>query len=120
MSLNHISLIEVRSNRVGVGGSVRIAKGFWLHAGKLLDSSNENELKVIDKGTFILTTKRYIFLGGGKTIDQPLSRIGSIVPFPDGIGIARSNKQKIEYFSGGYYWPNISSIIKGVVNRFGK
>jgi hypothetical protein len=79
----------------------------------------DNVLATLDTGDLLLTTKRYAFVGVKRSVAQPLSRITSIQVYNDGIGVSRSNKQKVEYFLGDYHWPLMAAIIKGTAKKAG-
>lgn len=119
--LPNVSLLEERSRRVpgGLGSfSFRIVKGVWYHTGRLSQPQYASALTTLDSGVLVLTTARYLFVGRARSIDQALTKITSVRPFNDGIGIARTNKQKLEYYQGSYHWPMMSSIFMGVLRRF--
>ena len=119
-TLKNIEYCEERQKRVSSGGgsySFRITKGVWFHTGKLSSPQYTSVIQGLDTGMLIVTSLRFVFVGNKKNIDQPLTKITSITPFRDGIGIARSNKQKTEYFKGDYHWPVISSIFIGLIKK---
>lgn len=80
------------------GLSIRIMSGVWYRIGQ---ASGGTEVRIvpIDTGTFALTTKRIIFHGEKKSLSYNLETIVSVRSFQEGIGLGRSKKQKIEYFS---------------------
>tara|TARA_Y100000996_G_scaffold313771_1_gene249986 strand:+ start:75 stop:1067 length:993 start_codon:yes stop_codon:yes gene_type:complete len=80
------------------GLSIRIMSGVWYRVGQ---ASGGTEVKIvpIDTGTFALTTKRIIFHGEKKSLSYNLETIVSVRAFEEGVGLGRSKKQKIEYFS---------------------
>ncbi|MBA7619589.1 hypothetical protein ES703_26928 [subsurface metagenome] len=104
-----VSLLQPRAVRHGSygGGSIRIAKGIRIGGGQFRAESSE-ELRNIDRGTLALTDKRFVFIGGKRTINVPLGKILSVEPhrslWPPALGIAlhRTGKQKTEYFTN---WP---------------
>lgn len=103
--LFNISFLEprmVRQTRGGYGGpSIRLAKGISFRFGGVsARSESHEELKKIDQGTLILTTKRLVFIGSKRTVNIDLRKILAIEPYKDGIGSQRENKQKTEYFIG--------------------
>jgi hypothetical protein len=119
--LQNTSLSEERIQRTSSGSgafSFRVAKGVWFHTGRLSQPEYASTLQVIDSGSLVITNKRYGFVGNNKSVDQSLSKIIAIKPFNDGMGIVRSNKQKVEYYKGSYHWPLIASIFMGVVKKY--
>lgn len=42
----------------------------------------------IDRGTFVLTNKRYAFVGPSKTVSAKIDRVVSLTSYSDGISIA--------------------------------
>jgi hypothetical protein len=121
LALTTASLLEERSRPVpgGLGSfSFRVTKGVWYHTGRLSQPQYASVLTPLDKGALILTNMRYVFVGQARSIDQSLSKIISLRPFNDGMGIARTNKQKLEYYQGPYHWPVMASIFLGVLKRF--
>ncbi len=118
--LSSIDYLEERSKRVSSGGggfSFRVTKGVWYRTPALNSPQYANVITQLDSGVLILTNKRYIFTGSSKNIDVPFTKITSIDPYQDGVGIARANKQRTEIFTGSYHWPLIISIITGFVKR---
>jgi hypothetical protein len=41
----------------------------------------------------------------------------AVEPFSDGIGVSRSNKQKTEYFVGGFDGLMIKAVIEGAIKN---
>ena len=80
------------------GLSIRIMSGLWYRIGQA-SGGTEVGIVPIDTGTFALTTKRIIFHGEKKSLSYNLETIVSVRSFQEGIGLGRSKKQKIEYFS---------------------
>jgi hypothetical protein len=116
LSFNNIVLSEERSQRAYGSVSFKVAKGVWFNTGKIFQA--ESSIQQLDMGTFAVTNKRYIFIGQKKSVDQSLSKITTIQPFNDGFGIMRSNKQKIEYYSGTYHFPLVVSLLMGIVKKY--
>lgn len=56
--------------------------------------------KMLDRGTFVLTNKRYAFIGSSKTVSAKIDRIVSVMLYQDGFALARAGKQSIEFFLG--------------------
>jgi hypothetical protein len=120
-SLQNITLSEERSQQKSPGFgsfSFRVTKGVWFHTGRLSQPEYASALQILDTGTLILTTKRYVFIGANKSVEVGLSKVTAIKPFTDGLGVVRSNKQKVEYYQGGCHWPLIGSIFMGVVKKY--
>jgi hypothetical protein len=118
LNFNNIVLSEERSQRSSGSFSFRVTKGVWFHTGRIFQPGSS--IQQIDIGTFAVTDKRYVFVGGKKSVDQSLSKITTIQPFSDGFGVSRSNKQKIEYYSGTYHFPLISSLFMGIIKKYGQ
>jgi hypothetical protein len=103
--MNNISFLESRSVRQTVGGyggpSFRVAQGVSFRLGGIsARSESHEELRKIDQGTLVLTSKRMVFIGSKRTVNIDLRKIIAIEPYKDGIGSQRENKQKTEYFTG--------------------
>lgn len=103
--MNNVTFMESRAVRQTIGGyggpSFRVAKGVSFRLGGVSARSvSHDELKKIDQGALVLTSKRLTFLGSMRTINIDLRKIVGIEPFKDGIGSQRENKQKTEYFTG--------------------
>lgn len=115
----NVRLFEERSTRVSSGtrAGVRVMKGVYISQ-SITGPEYEGVVKHIDSGSFVITDKRYIFTGEKRNIDQSLGKITTVEIFPDGISIARSNKQKTEYFYAPSHWNLIGSVLKGVVTKF--
>lgn len=102
ISVPNVSYCEERvvGRRGGSSGvSFRVARGLWLRTGSF-GSEPVEEITQLDVGDFVLTTRRLIFLGDRKLIEYPLSKILRISASRTQLAIARSGKQKIEYFAG--------------------
>ena len=103
--MSNISLREPKAVRQTVGGysgaSIRVAKGVSIRTGGMKGrSESHEEIKIIDSGSLILTTKRLIFIGSKRTTNIDLRKIVAIEAYKDGIASQRENKQKTEYFIG--------------------
>ena len=81
------------------GASFRVARGLWIRTGSFGSEAVE-EITQLDVGDLILTSTRLIFVGARKLIEYPLSKILRMSASTDQLAIARSGKQKIEYFVG--------------------
>jgi Zn-finger nucleic acid-binding protein len=134
-----ITLKEPRAVRRTTGGYAgprfRVAKGVSFSLGAFgASSESHDEIRDIDRGLFTITTKRLIFSGNKKTTGIDLSKIISINPYSDGIGVNRENREKMQYFvgipevevdinvDGRLYREKFSglmlmSIIEGLINR---
>ena len=116
-------LVEDRAVRVTtdgyVGPRIRVAKGVSIGGGSFgSTSSSHMEKKIVDIGTLILTNNRIVFAGKSKTIEFPLNKIVSVTPIPEeGVMINRSNKQKTEYYMGGYDGEQFSALIHGLIKH---
>jgi len=105
ISLPNITLKEPRAVRQTSGGyagpRIRIAKGVSIGLGKFgASSESHDEIRDIDRGTLTITTKRIIFFGTKSSTNIDLTKIISITPYTDGIGINRENKERMQYFVG--------------------
>lgn len=103
--LQAITLMEPRAVRVSnagySGSTIRVAKGVSFRVGGgRAQSESHDELRNIDKGTLIISNKRFIFTGSTKNVNVNLNKIIAITEYRDGISIQRENKQKVEYFTG--------------------
>ena len=103
--MNNISFLESRSVRQTVGGyggpSFRLAKGVSFRVGGIsARSESHEELRKIDRGTLVLTSRRLVFIGSKRTVNIDLRKVIAIEPYNDGIGSESENKQKTEYFTG--------------------
>jgi hypothetical protein len=56
------------------------------------------ELRVIDFGALVLTSKRLAFLGSMRTNSVDLCDLISLQPYSDGIAVHRERKQKAETY----------------------
>ena len=90
----------VRTYRGGYAGpSIRVAKGVSLRFGGYRGSSeSHDELRSIDQGTLVLTRKRIMFVGAGRTSSVPLEKIIGVEGFDHMLQLHRDGKQKVEYF----------------------
>lgn len=101
----NVSLEEPRSVRqthAAYGGpTIRVAKGVSFRlGGASARSESHEEIRVVDQGTLILTSKRLIFIGSKRTTNIDLRKIMAIEAYTDAIESQRENKQKTEYFKG--------------------
>jgi hypothetical protein len=99
--LPNISLHEPRSVTRGAygGPSVHVAKGLTLRVGGFQAQSHE-ELKAIDSGTLVLTSKRLCFAGQLRSLEIDLRKLISVDAYSDAVAVRRSGKEKTEFFFG--------------------
>jgi len=93
---------EPRSVRVSNrgGGSVRVAKGFWLHSGQSRSVSHD-QMTNLDAGNLVFTNKRLIFVGKLRSVDVNYGQIVSFVAYTDGFLFNKSGRQKPFQFRTG-------------------
>ena len=96
-----VTLREPRSVTTGGygGPSIHVAKGLTLRVGAFRAQSHE-ELKDIDSGTLVLTTKRLVFAGTLRSLDVPLARLVSVDAYSDAVAVRRTGKERTEIFFG--------------------
>ncbi|WP_295619996.1 zinc ribbon domain-containing protein [uncultured Methanobrevibacter sp.] len=102
VSLPNIKLCEAEMPKNAIyETSFKLSKGVTLKSGvgKTASASPKN-LMEIDSGTFIITNRRVIFVGGNSTTSIDLIKILSINVFKDGISIISENNKDVIYFSG--------------------
>jgi Zn-finger nucleic acid-binding protein len=94
--LADISLHEPRAVTRGAygGPSIHVARGLTLRVGGFQAQSHE-ELKAIDSGTLVLTSKRLCYAGRLRAIEVALAKLISVDPYSDAVAIRRSGKEKI-------------------------
>jgi hypothetical protein len=99
--LSDVSLHEPRAVARGAygGPSIHVARGLTLRVGGFQAQSHE-ELKAIDSGVLVLTSKRLCFAGRLRSIEVPLAKLISVDPYSDAVAIRRSGKEKTEFFFG--------------------
>jgi hypothetical protein len=61
-------------------------------------SESRDELRLIDEGTLVLTTKRLTFMGSLRTTNVSLDDIVTIESYTDGIKVHRERKQRPETY----------------------
>jgi hypothetical protein len=100
-SLPGITLREPRAVSTGVygGPSIHIAKGVTIRTGAFQAQSHE-ELKDIDQGTLVLTTKRLVFAGSKRSQESALAKLISVDAYSDAVAIRREGKEKTEFYIG--------------------
>ncbi|OYT32470.1 hypothetical protein B6U93_01685 [Candidatus Woesearchaeota archaeon ex4484_78] len=89
-------LYEPRAVRNYKGGSVRVAKGAYIHLGQ---AESHQEMRHIDNGFLTLTNKRLIFSGGQRSSNIDLKRIINITVYSDGFKVNIENRQKPQFFA---------------------
>lgn len=93
----YIDWLELRkiTKRVNYSGPtyrIKIAKGFHYRVGSVKPQRiTSEELQEIDRGMVYITSKRIIFTGSIKNTNIPLSKILSITPYSDGVGIEKDS-----------------------------
>jgi len=84
--------VTKRVNYSGASYRMKIAKGLYYRVGSISPQRiTSDELQVIDKGTVYVTNKRILFTGAVKNTNIPLSKILSITPYSDGVGIEKDS-----------------------------
>ena len=99
--LQGVSFIEPRAvRRGGYGGpSFRVTKGMSFRLGAFQAESQE-ELREIDRGSIVLTTKRLLFAGAKRNVNIDLKKIVDIEYYQDGTALRRSGIERVQYFKG--------------------
>lgn len=81
-----------RINYAGPTARIKIMKGVYYRAGSMgVQRITSEQLQVIDSGQVFLTNKRIIFVGNKKNSNIQLSKILSVNPFSDGVGIEKDS-----------------------------
>ena len=95
---------SIRRGRSAYGGpTIRLARGLSVRLGAS-DSTGESvsesfdELRQIDNGTLVLTTKRLAFLGSLRTNNSSLDAVIGVEDVGNGIQVHRERKQKAETY----------------------
>jgi hypothetical protein len=98
--VNLMELRAVRYSRGAYGGpTIRLAKGLSFRLGGAAGRSESvDELRAIDFGTLVLTSKRLAFLGSMHTNSVDLCDLIGLQPHSDGIAVHRERKQKAETY----------------------
>lgn len=85
-------MVTHRYNYSGPTARIKIMKGVYYRAGSIgVQRSTSEELQLIDSGRIFITSKRIIFLGNKKNSNILLSKILSINPYSDGVGIEKAS-----------------------------
>jgi len=105
MSVPMVSFHEPKSVSTTIGGhagpSYRIGKGVSFRTGIFVaESQSREEVKFIDQGSLVLTSKRLVFMGQKRTNAFDLTKIISVEPYATGLALRRDGKQKTEYYYG--------------------
>jgi hypothetical protein len=83
------------TKRINYGGPVlrfKIMKGVYYRAGSVqVQRITSEQLVKIDSGTVYVTNKRLIFVGHIKNTSIPISKILSVTPYSDGVGIEKDS-----------------------------
>jgi hypothetical protein len=121
VKIDDVELYEDRAVRDTVGGydgfSFRIARGVSYRIGGFRARGESHmEKRLIDRGMFYITNKRYIFDGSSKNIEGDLKKVISIEAYSDGIKISRANKRD-EVFAGNMDGEYIGAVISGIVKN---
>ncbi len=122
LMLTGIELYEDRAVRDTVGGydgfSFRVARGVSYRIGGFSSRGESHmEKRLIDKGIFYVTNKRYIFDGSAKNIEGELKKVISVEAYSDGIKISRANKRDevfVGMMDGEYIGAVISCMVKNM------
>ena len=106
-----VDLLELRAVRRSIrrgrsisgGPTIRLARGLSIRLGAsgstgVSESESFDELRQIDHGTLILTTKRLAFLGALRTNSTDLQDLIGINDAGNGIQVHRERKQKAETY----------------------
>jgi hypothetical protein len=84
--------VTQRVDYSGLNYRIKIAKGLSYRIGSIKPQRiTSDEYKLIDSGTLYVTNKRLIFDGGLKNTNIPFSKILSIVPYSDAVGIEKDS-----------------------------
>jgi hypothetical protein len=121
IKVHEVELYEDRSVSDTVGGysgfSFRVARGVSYRIGGFgAQSESHMEKRLIDKGIFYVTNKRYVFDGSSKNIEGDLKKVISVEAYSDGIKISRANKRD-EVFAGDMDGEYIGAVISGIVKN---
>lgn len=92
-----VDWLETRTvtQRINYGGPsyrVKIMKGVYYRAGSAkVQRITSEQLQLIDSGTVYITNKRIIFVGSKKNSNIQLSKVLSVTPYSDGVGIEKDS-----------------------------
>jgi hypothetical protein len=106
-------LAEERSIGNYTGMSFRVARGMYYRTGQ---STGDTELRIIDTGKLVLTTKRLVFVGSKRTASTELRKLVNVDHYADAITIHKDGKAKAEtYFLDT---PSVYKLILEALNKF--
>ena len=84
--------VTKRINYGGPTARIKIIKGVYYRAGSMgVQRVTSEELQLIDSGQLYLTNKRLIFVGNKKNSSIQLSKVLSINPYSDGVGVEKDS-----------------------------
>jgi hypothetical protein len=63
-------------------------------------AQSHEELKDIDQGTLVLTTKRLAFAGSKRSLVTDLPKLVSVDAYGDGFAVRQAGKEKTEFYLG--------------------
>jgi len=99
LTMNNVRFSEERSARYRQGMTLgSIHKGHF-GAFSTSVSRSKGEMRQVDEGSLTITSKRIIFMGTMKTIQQPLTKIAAFEAWSNGCDIAFEGKNKIARFT---------------------
>ena len=76
----------------GASFRLKIMKGMYYRSGSVsVERITSDILSHIDSGTAYVTNKRLIFVGSRKNTNILLSKVLSVIPYSDGIGIEKDS-----------------------------
>ncbi len=100
--------------------SIQTLVGVWNRVSLLPEPRWSNVTETLDRGVLWITTERYRFLGERRRVEEPLTKVKSVLLYRDGMAISRSNSPKTEYYKGSYHWPFIAALLRGMVHNIAK
>lgn len=92
-----VDWLETRTvtQKINYGGPsyrVKIMKGVYYRAGSVkVQRITSEQLQTIDSGIIYVTNKRLIFVGNKKNANIQISKILSVTPYSDGVGIEKDS-----------------------------
>jgi hypothetical protein len=99
------------------GFSFRVAKGLYFRSGGFKgEPVSTTEMKEIDYGDVVITDKNFYFKSPAKSLRIPFTKIISLEPYSDGLGIqtdgARSQPMIIQGVNGWFMYNMISLLVQ--------
>ena len=88
--------LEERAVRQNYGGAVRVMKGVYVGGSR---GESYGELRVLDEGALLLTSKRLLFNGDLRSCEYRLNKIISVEEYKEAVEIGLSNKKKVQVFA---------------------